>query len=100
MSGYPLVPVGGPQGSLVIWHRRMAHTSLANNSNMPRLVQYVTMTPAGNEEARAANAKLCLEKRPPAWAVRQKVPGQLDPEPGPAVQFTALGRKLAGIDAW
>jgi hypothetical protein len=100
VTGYELVPVGGSQGSLVIWHRRMPHTSLANNSDSPRLVQYVTMNPAGNEEARQVNAKLCLEKRPPAWAVRQKVPGQLDPEPGPPVQFTALGRKLAGIDPW
>ncbi len=100
VSTYPLIPVGAEQGSLVIWHRRMPHTSLANVSSEPRLVQYVTMTPAGAEDARATQARLCLEKRPPAWAVRQKVPGQLDPEPGPAVQFTALGRRLAGIDAW
>jgi hypothetical protein len=58
------------------------------------------MNPTGSEEARQANARLCIEKRPPPWAVRQMVPGQLDPEPGPAVEFTALGRKLAGIDAW
>jgi Phytanoyl-CoA dioxygenase (PhyH) len=100
VSGYPLVPIGGSRGSLVIWHRRMPHTSLANETDRPRLVQYVTMNPVGGEEARLANARLCLEKRPPPWAVRQKVPGQLDPEPAPAVEFTALGRKLAGIESW
>lgn len=100
VSAYPLVPVGGPQGSVVLWHRRMPHTSLANNSTQPRLVQYVTMTTVGTEEARVQNARECLEKRPPAWAIRQKVPGQLDPEPGPPVNLTELGARLAGTARW
>ena len=47
---------------------KMPHTSLANNSTKPRLVQYVTMTPAGSEESRLRNARECIEKHPPAWA--------------------------------
>ncbi len=100
ISNYALEPVGGAQGSLVIWHRRMAHTSLANNSTEPRLVQYVTMTPAGSEELRSSNARECLEKHPPAWAARQKVLGQLDPEPGPPPRLTELGARLAGVERW
>ncbi|MCX7063837.1 MAG: phytanoyl-CoA dioxygenase family protein [Proteobacteria bacterium] len=100
VSGYPLVPVGGAQGSLVIWHRRMPHTSLANNSNEPRLVQYVSMDPVGSEESRDRNARECIEKRPPAWAIRQLVAGQLNPEPGPPVKLTTLGKRLAGIEPW
>ena len=94
------MPVGGAQGSLVIWHRRMPHTSLPNDTDRPRLVQYVTMDPARDDDARREFARLTLEKRPPAWALRQNVPGQLDPEPGPPVQLSALGRKLAGVDPW
>jgi len=100
VSDYPLVPLAGTQGSLVIWHRRMPHTSLPNTTGSPRLVQYVTMDPARDDDARRELARLSIEKRPPAWATRQQVPGQLDPEPGAPVRFTALGRKLAGIDAW
>jgi hypothetical protein len=100
VTDYPLVPVGGAQGSLVIWHRRMPHTSLPNDTDRPRLVQYVTMDPARDDDARREFARLTLEKRPPAWALRQNVPGQLDPEPGPPVQLSALGRKLAGVDPW
>jgi hypothetical protein len=100
VSAYPLVPVGGPQGSVVIWHRKMPHTSLANNSTKPRLVQYVTMAPAGSEESRLRNARDCIEKHPPAWALRQKVAGQLDPEPGPPPQLTNLGMRLAGVEGW
>ena len=100
VTGYPLVPVGGAQGSLVLWHRKMPHTSLANNSDRPRLVQYVTMTPAGDEETRQRNARDCLEKHPPAWAIRPKVVGQQDPEPGPPVRLTQLGARLAGVERW
>ncbi len=112
VAGYPLVPVPGKQGTLVIWHRRMPHTSTPNNGTQPRLVQYVTMNAAPSADganqlshekvdaAYAAQANACIQKRPPAWAIRQRVAGQQDPEPGPPVQFTALGRKLAGIDRW
>ena len=102
VSRFALEPVPGKRGTLVVWNRLMAHTSLANETDEPRLVQYVTMTPARDDAAveREANVKNCLEKHPPFWALRQKVPGQLDPEPGPPVVLTALGRKLVGIDPW
>ena len=100
VSTYPLVPLGGLQGSMVLWHRRMPHTSLANNSTRPRFVQYVAMNAAGDDDAREAFAALTREKRPPPWAIRQNVPGQLDPEPGPPVRLSELGRRLAGLDAW
>jgi hypothetical protein len=78
----------------------MPHTSLANNSNEPRLVQYVSMDPVGSEESRERIARECIEKRPPAWAIRQLVAGQLNPEPGPPVKLTTLGKRLAGIEPW
>ncbi len=102
VSDYELVPVPGRQGSLVVWNRLMPHTSLANETDQPRLVQYVTMTPARSDAAveREALVRGCVEKRPPAWALRQRVSGQLDPEPGPPVELTALGRKLTGLEDW
>jgi ectoine hydroxylase-related dioxygenase (phytanoyl-CoA dioxygenase family) len=102
IAGYPLVPVPGGRGALVVWNRLMPHTSLANESDRPRLVQYVTMTPAraDADAERRANVRNCLGKHPPGWALRQNVPGQLDPEPGPPVMLTALGRRLIGLDRW
>lgn len=100
LTGHPLVPIGAPAGSLVIWDRRMPHTSAANLGERPRWVQYVAMQPAGDENARARLARLYRECRPPGWALRQAVPGQQDPEPGPPAALTALGRRLAGVDAW
>ena len=95
-----IVSVGGPAGSLLVWHRLMPHTSARNGGEQPRLVQYVAMRPVGNEDERAARVREFSERRAPAWALRQKVPGQQDPEPHKPVALTALGRRLVGLDEW
>ncbi|MGD8415808.1 MAG: phytanoyl-CoA dioxygenase family protein [Pseudomonadales bacterium] len=93
-------PVPGPAGSLVIWDRRMPHSSTFNLTDRPRWVQYVAMDPAADEAARAERVREFMEKRPPRWAVVQNVPGQLIPEPGPLPQLTGLGRRLVGLEPW
>ena len=90
--------VGGGAGAMVIWHRHMPHSSALNHGAAPRWVQYVAMDPAGDEATRAERIRLFREKRPPAWAVRQRVPGQQDPEPGATAELTPLGRRLVGFD--
>jgi len=95
-----LVPVAGPAGSLVLFHRLMPHTNGLNLSPRHRLVQYVTMHPAGDEEERLQRIELWRGKMPPEWAIRQKVPGQQLPEPGAAAELTPLGKKLVGLEAW
>lgn len=95
-----LVAVGGKSGSLVVFHRLMPHSNLVNRTEKPRFVQYVTMQPEGGDEERRERIELWRSNMPPPWAVRQKVPGQEMPEPGPAAELTTLGRKLVGIDTW
>ncbi|MDE0008906.1 MAG: phytanoyl-CoA dioxygenase family protein [Gammaproteobacteria bacterium] len=90
--------VGGGAGAMVIWHRHMPHSSALNHGTAPRWVQYVAMDPVGDEATRKERIRLFREKRPPAWAVRQRVPGQQDPEPGPTAELTPLGRQLVGFD--
>ena len=92
--------VGGKAGSLLIWSRLMPHSSARNDGTRPRWVQYVTMSPAADEAARLKLAAAFREKRAPGWALRQKVQGQRDPEPGPVAELTSLGRRLAGLEAW
>ena len=92
--------VGGGAGALLIWSRLLPHSSARNESPRPRWVQYVTMSRATDEEARGKLADAFAAKRAPAWALRQKVRGQLDPEPGPVADLTPLGRRLAGLDRW
>ena len=92
--------VGGKAGSMVIWHRQMPHSSARNDGDRARWVQYVTMDRIAGEDERLERVRLFEEKHPPQWAIRQKVRGQLIPEPGPTANLTALGRKLVGIDTW
>jgi hypothetical protein len=97
---HPVVRVGAPAGSLVLWNRRMPHSSAENRGHAPRWVQYVAMEPAGDDEARAELAALYREKRPPEWAVRQQIPEQQIPEPGEPAVLSDLGRKLTGLVPW
>ena len=92
--------VGGKAGSLLIWSRLLPHSSARNDGTRPRWVQYVTMSPATGEAERRKLAADFRAKRAPAWALRQKVPGQQDPEPGPVAALSPLGRRLAGLDPW
>lgn len=100
IGGRALEHVGGPAGSLVLWHRLMPHTSGRNDSPLPRFTQYVAMAPAGGEAERARRIRAFQERHAPEWALRQHVPGQLDPEPCKPIPLTSLGRRLVGLDPW
>lgn len=93
-----IVPVPGGAGSLVVFHRLMPHTNGLNRASLPRFAQYVTMTPAGEEEERQSRIRLWQTNMAPEWAVRQKVAGQVIPEPGGPAHLSELGRKLVGVD--
>ncbi len=98
LTDEPLVPVPGPAGSLVLFHRLMPHTNLTNTSPRPRFTQYVTMSPALDEATRTSRVADFERKLPPQWARRQY--GSELPETGPLAELTPLGRKLVGVDAW
>ena len=100
VSGFDVVSVGAPAGSLILWNRKLPHSSGENRGQTPRWVQYVGMEPAGTDADREQLATLHREKRPPAWAVRQQIADQQIPEPGDPAALNELGRKLAGLEPW
>ncbi len=91
--------VGGPAGSLLVWHRLMPHTSARNDTPRPRFVQYVTMSPTGGESAREGRLRDFRERRPPEWATRQ-YRGSSPPQSAEPIDLSPLGRKLVGLDDW
>lgn len=95
-----LVALGGTAGSLLLFNRFMPHSSLGNESDKHRFVQYVSMEPVGDEKIRQQRIKNWQEKLPPEWAIRQKIKEQDIPESGQAAALTPLGRKLVGLDLW
>ena len=93
------MPVAGKAGDLVIWHSALPHGSSPNSSDRPRIVQYITMSPApkeNNEEAR--------QNRINGWRERLTGLGKEEKEKehlqGKTAELTLLGRKLLGLDAW
>jgi len=83
-------------GDLVVFTSRLAHGNGANRAGSPRIAQYVTMRPVGNEEERQDRVNEFNARLPPKW-FRDK---NSVPEPGPSPTLSELGRKLLGSQSW
>lgn len=100
LEGLEVKAIPGKAGDLLIWHRLLAHGNGHNRSNLPRLAQYITMSPAHfeNEEAREARVSSWKEVRPMSnWPGDRR--GWEADHYGPA-NLTELGEKLLGVTAW
>ena len=100
MTDLEIKVVDGKAGDLVIWHRLLAHGNGHNRSTRPRLAQYITMSPAQeqNEAQRAARILSWQECRPmPRW---QGDPRDWEHRHQTPARLTPLGRQLLGVDPW
>ena len=89
-------------GEMFIWSTLLPHGNGHNQSDLPRLAQYITLNPAepANEELRQTRIACWQERRPiPHRAFRGDPRGIEQHFGGPPV-LTPLGRKLIGVDAW
>lgn len=93
------IHVEGQAGDLIVWNSLLPHGPAPNFSQRPRIAQFVSMgRTSTNAVLLERIASWCKEKRAPEnW---RGWPNQQDPEPGPPVQLTPLGRRLVGIDPW
>ena len=93
--------VAGNQGDLIIWTRALAHGNGHNVSDRPRFAQYITMSPAREDDSAARDQRIELleQRRPPQSAAFPGDPrGWEQRQPRP--QLSELGRKLVGLDSW
>jgi len=97
------VPVPGHAGDLIIWQAALPHWARANTNTRPRVAQYISMSPAqeDNEEARRnrtdtwRNLLSGMDDSPLGWGKgKEHKTGQR------AEKLTPLGRKLLGLDRW
>ncbi|MGI8914568.1 MAG: phytanoyl-CoA dioxygenase family protein [Chloroflexota bacterium] len=101
-SGYSITKPRLAAGDLLVWTSLLLHGNGHNTSDKPRLCQYISMNPVGQqtEESRRQRIDSWRNNTHP---LRKAFPG--DPRrieeqrPSPA-ELTGLGRKLLGIDAW
>ena len=92
---HEIVGVPGLAGDLVIWNTRLPHRGGVNRGTTPRVAQYLTYFPEGNDDQRAERVANWRDRRaPPCW---RDWPGQKDPEPYAAARLTSLGEALLGL---
>ena len=78
----------GAAGDLVIWRSDLPHSAGLNRGSIPRVAQYVSMSPAPQADEREARARWLAE----GLAAER---GE-----GAALELSALGRQLVGLDLW
>ena len=94
---------------MLVWHRLTPHANGRNESDRPRLVQYITMYPAKEDHEALRQERIgSWQKNAPIrstmfqefdidgpitgthdWDTKQESP-----------ELTTLGRKLVGLDSW
>jgi ectoine hydroxylase-related dioxygenase (phytanoyl-CoA dioxygenase family) len=85
-------------GDLVIWNSFLPHGNGVNRGTNPRLAQYITMSPEGDDRLREERINCWKESAPPSgWSFPGNpfIPQRKDP-----TKLTSLGRKLLGVDRW
>ena len=102
LAGFGITVVPARAGDLVIWNSLFPHGNGHNVSDRPRLAQYISMSPARqeNEEARQDRIIRWRDRLPPdaSWAPGD--PRGWEQEHGQTAELTPLGRRLLGVDLW
>jgi hypothetical protein len=102
LTGFEVEPIPGKAGDLLIWNRMLAHGNGRNVSAKSRLAQYITMSPAreDNEEARQDRITRWRDRLPPPGKAFPGDPREWEQRCGKIAELTPLGRKLLGLDRW
>lgn len=98
LSAAPIHAIAMRAGDLLIWDSRLPHGNGPNHGSRPRLAQYITMKPAGEESERLRRVSDFQNRRLPDEFGFPT--GCVIPEPGVPPALTPLGRRLLGIDRW
>lgn len=104
LMGLGAIQVPGKAGDLVIWHSSLPHGAGKNTGTHPRLVQYITMYPAREEDEKHRNYRIeawrnCLAGGGHASRMVE-LRKDKEHERGQTAKLTPLGRKLLGLDSW
>ncbi len=88
-------------GDFLVWHGALPHGNSRNNSDHPRLAQYITMRPASglDEAARYERLQSFAEGTAPRSFQGARLPEPRRAMPGD-VRLSPLGLRLLGAESW
>ncbi len=101
LTGYSVTRIPAKAGDMIIWHVLLPHGNGHNDSDWPRLAQYITMSPAREQDTvqREQRINCWRTNTPPPSRYFPGDPRKIEEQREPA-QLTPLGRKLIGLDSW
>ena len=98
------IPVPGKVGDLIIWHHLLPHAPGVNTADQPRVVQYISMFPAQEEDEAFVNYRINAWKNRLAGGGHSGSRTELEKgkeyKKGQTAELSPLGRKLLGLDRW
>ncbi len=102
LTGLTVTTVEVKAGDLLIWNSQLPHGVSPNNSDRPRMAQYISMSPAqeNNETARQWRINAWMHRRAPEGNPFPGDPRKWERNHGTTAALTPLGRKLLGLDSW
>ncbi|HET6569343.1 MAG TPA: phytanoyl-CoA dioxygenase family protein [Rhodothermales bacterium] len=102
VSGFDIVKVETKAGDLLIWDSMLAHGIRPNRSDRPRLAQYISMTPAqeDNEQLRAWRIASWRDRVAPEGYPFPGDPRNWEQTRYGQAELSELGEKLLGLRRW
>lgn len=102
ISGFEITQVNMNAGDLLIFNSMLPHGIRPNHSNRPRIAQYLSMTPAEeeNEDLRAWRIKSWRDRIAPEGYAFPGDPRNWEQKHAETAELTDLGEKLLGLKDW
>lgn len=102
ITGFDVQHIETKAGDLLIWNSLLPHGTGRNESDRPRLAQYISMFPAKeeDEELREWRIRSWKERLKPEGFAFPGDPRDLERKQGQTADLSSLGRKLLGVDNW
>ena len=102
VTGFEVEQIETRAGDLLIWNSMLAHGIRPNRSDVPRIAQYIAMTPAqeDNQELREWRIKSWRDRIPPEGYAFPGDPRNWEQEKYDRAELSELGEKLLGLKDW
>ncbi len=101
-SGFEITKVNMKAGDLLIFNSMLPHGIRPNHSDRPRIAQYLSMTPAEeeNEDLRKWRIKSWRDRIAPEGYAFPGDPRKWEQKHAETAELTDLGKKLLGLKDW
>ena len=102
ISGFNIKKVYMKAGDLLIFNSMLPHGIRPNHSDRPRIAQYISMTPAeeDNDELREWRIKSWRDRIAPEGYAFPGDPRKWEQNNSETAELSSLGKKLLGLEKW